>query len=134
MTYLILILFAFLFESRPEATIYTGKYQGYGPRVFGKFRVNYHLPLFFRWMATCIAVTVICEWSTHWTVIVQGASLFPAYAIVEDIGYWLFKREWPTADSWIGKMFGGFTIWDTFYPNAWWMGLTASYALYWILR
>ena len=134
MNLLILTSFALLLESLPEATIYTGGYKGHGYRVFGKFRLNYHVPLFFRWTLTCIAVTVISEWDLSWPTIIRGASLVFAYAVVEDMGYWLWSREWPGPESWIGKMFGGFYLAGRFIPNAWWMGLVASYAIYWVMR
>lgn len=127
----ILILIVLFLESLPEASVYKGGYHGHGCRIFGKFRLNYHVPLFFRWTLTCIAVTVLTEWSLDWRVIANGASLVFAYASFQDVGYWFWSDEWPTADSWIGKMFGGFTVFDVFYPHAWWMGPTASYALIW---
>lgn len=144
--YLTLIAFCWLLESLPEAVIYTGGYKGWGDKLFGTFRLNYHVPLGLRWLATCIAVTVLFEGRLDWPTVLYGASLVFAYASVEDIGFWLWfnvlqffesmpEWRWPDERTWITQMFGGIKITEHFsLPNAWWMGLVASYALYWVMR
>lgn len=117
MNLLLLTLIALFLEGRPESTIYSGGYRGFGYRLFGKLRINYHVFIGARWLLWCVM------FDAWW--------FFPAFCVIEDWGFWLFSDEWPTRESWIGRMFGGFTL-IKFIPNAWWMGLLASCVLYWV--
>lgn len=110
------LLFGLVIEGLVEATVYAGGYHGWGPRILGRFRVNYHLPMLVRW-------AVVCYLSGH-------IELLGAFAVCQDVGWHLFSWKLPARESWIGRIAGGAQLGPVFIPYAYPLGIGLTVAAY----